>query len=349
MARAAQLGIDSVYDVLTGLFALEGEVVDDEFKLLCINPSHDDRDPSLGVNLTTGYWNCFACGIGGDILDLGKRVLGISQREVRERLKPSTPEALLTSLQRKMSSIAVPKRHRKAPALLLPGPYEDGPLDELYTRGFTDDTLRRWGVRFCIEEDLVKSNGESFTVTNSIAIPIRDRNGTLLAWCYRATKGSARWQQENARYLYTPGFPISEVWYGLEHHDDAPDIAVVEGALDVQWLDQCGFPAKGMLGSHMGDRKIMQLQRHRTVTLFADRDNAGAQWVQRVGKMIGHLVPLYVVIYHKGIASMYVDPDETDKKKRKIDPQMLVPLDVELLMAKRIPWTLFARRMAASG
>lgn len=231
--------------------------------------------------------------------------------------------------------------------MTLPGPYDDGPLDELYERGFTEDTLRRWGVRFAREETLTGHKGD-FTITNSIAIPIRDSRGTLLAWCYRATKGSALWQQSNARYLYTPEFPISEVWYGLEHHDNAPDITVVEGALDVQWLDQCGFPAKGMLGSKMGDRKIMSLQKHRTVTMFADRDSAGAQWVHRVGSMIGDRVPLYVVLYDKRIARTYVDSDERDKKKRKIDPQMLLPVDVELLMAARMPWTRFLRRHAAS-
>lgn len=348
MANATELGVDSVVDVLVTVFGLDGDVVGDEFKLLCINPSHDDRDPSMAVNTTTGYWNCFACGIGGDLLDLGKRALDIPQREVRQRLKPSTPEAVLAAVQRKIAAIHVPGRERKARTITLPGPYEDGPLDELYERGFHDDTLRRWGIRFCDEETLTKTDGESFTITNSIAIPIRDRNGHLLAWCYRATKGSARWQQENARYLYTPGFPISEVWYGLEHHDDADEIAVVEGALDTAWLDQCGFPAKGMLGSKMGDRKIMQLQKHRTVTLFADRDSAGAQWVQRVGNMISNRTALYVVVYDKRITRTYVDPGETDKKKRKIDPQMLLPVDVELLMAKRIPWMKFARRLAAT-
>lgn len=348
MARAIDLGVDSVLDVLINVFGLEGDEVGDEYKLLCVNPSHDDTEPSMGVNLETGYWNCFACGIGGDLLDLGKRVLGVPQREVRERLKPSTPEALLTAVQRKIAAIKLPTRTRTK-AITLPGPYEPGPLDELYQRGFHEDTLVKWGVRFCPEETLTKANGDTFTITNSIAIPIRDSRGHLLAWCYRATKASASWQQANARYLYTPEFPISEVWYGLEHHDDAPEIAVVEGALDAQWLDQCGFAAKGMLGSHMGDRKIMQLQKHRTVTLFADRDHAGAQWVHRVGNMIGNRTSVYVVLYDKRIARTYVDPKETDKKKRKIDPQMLLPVDVELLMAGRMPWTKFTRRLAASG
>lgn len=346
MANARDLGVDSVQDVLLSVFGLDGDVVGDEFKIHCVNPAHDDREPSMGINLETGYWNCFSCGIGGDLLDLGKRVLGVPQREVRERLKPSTPEALLAVVQRRLAAIKIPHRQRAAAKITLPGPYEDGPLDELYERGFHEDTLRRWGVRFCNEQTLDGKNGE-FTITNSIAIPIRDRNGILLAWCYRATKGSALWQQQNARYIYTPDFPISEVWYGLDQHDDAPDIAVVEGALDTQWLDQCGFPAKGMLGSKMGDRKIMTLQKHRSVTLFADRDHAGAQWVQRVGSMIGDRVPLYVVTYDKRIARTYVDPDEKDRKKRKIDPQMLLPVDVELLMAARTPWTIFARRLAA--
>lgn len=345
MAKAVDLGVESVVDVLTTTFGLDGDMVGDEYKVHCVNPAHDDRDPSMGINLETGYWNCFACGIGGDLLDLGKRVLGIPQREVRQRLKPSTPEALLSSVQRKLAAVSLPTRKRREAVITLPGPYEDGPLDELYERRFQEDTLRRWGVRFCPEQTLEGKNGE-FTITNSIAIPIRDARGQLLAWCYRATKRSALWQQENARYIYTPDFPISEVWFGLDHHDNASDIVVVEGGLDCIWLDQCGFPALALLGSKMGDRKVMRLQKYRTVTLFADRDSAGAQWVQRVGTAIGNRTAVYVVLYDKRIARTYVDPDETDKKKRKIDPQMLLPVDVELLMAMRMPWTRFVRKLA---
>ena len=42
-----------------------------EAKALC--PFHDDRHPSLSVNLESGLYNCFSCGAGGDVLTFYQR------------------------------------------------------------------------------------------------------------------------------------------------------------------------------------------------------------------------------------------------------------------------------------
>lgn len=349
MPKALDLGVDSVLDTLQITFGLnDGKVRGDEYVIHCVNPKHNDPNPSTGVNLDTGYWHCFSCGIGGDLLDLGKHVMHMPQRQIKELLKPSTPEAALVNVQRRLARISLPARvRRSAGGLELPGPYDDGPLDELIARGFSQATLREWGVRHVKHQALTGSDGQ-FNITNSIAIPIRDTRGRLLAWCYRTTAASAEWQRKNARYIYTPGFPISEVWFGLHrlaantHH-----ISVVEGALDAMWLRQCGFPALALLGSHMGDRKIKWLQNFQSVTLFADRDDAGASWVERVGRMIGARTQVYVVLYDRHIVRFYIDPDDPDPKKRKLDPQMLAPVDVELLESGRITWASYVRRLSA--
>lgn len=40
----------------------------DERKALC--PFHDDHNPSFSVNVNTGLWRCYSCGIGGSVIDL---------------------------------------------------------------------------------------------------------------------------------------------------------------------------------------------------------------------------------------------------------------------------------------
>lgn len=45
--------------------------------LLC--PFHDDKTPSLRVNLVTGAWRCMSCGErGGDILEFHRRLHGLT-------------------------------------------------------------------------------------------------------------------------------------------------------------------------------------------------------------------------------------------------------------------------------
>jgi hypothetical protein len=41
-------------------------------KALC--PFHDDHDPSLSINIKTGYWKCWVCGAKGDLKEFCKRM-----------------------------------------------------------------------------------------------------------------------------------------------------------------------------------------------------------------------------------------------------------------------------------
>lgn len=51
---------------------------------VCQTPWRDDRDPSLGVSLTTGRWRDFATGDSGDMIDLSMRLFGDSLKETVE-------------------------------------------------------------------------------------------------------------------------------------------------------------------------------------------------------------------------------------------------------------------------
>ena len=61
MATAEALGIEDVHEVLTGIYALDGDTAKGEFRTLC--PVHESREgghtPSCDVNLMTGFWNFY--------------------------------------------------------------------------------------------------------------------------------------------------------------------------------------------------------------------------------------------------------------------------------------------------
>lgn len=48
---------------------------------VCRTPWRDDRNPSLGVSLTSGRWKDFATGEHGDIFDLSMKLFGDSLHE----------------------------------------------------------------------------------------------------------------------------------------------------------------------------------------------------------------------------------------------------------------------------
>lgn len=333
MPRADAYGVASVLDVLTDLYELTGEIRGNEFDMICPNPNHPDSHPSTSVNVNTGYWHCFSCGKGGDIVDLGEMVLRQTRDDIEALLTPSSPEALLTTVKAKIARRRAPAPARARP-VALPGPYEDGPLDELEQRGFYTATLLRWGVRY-VREQVLQGKKGAFTIRDCFALPISDRNGNLLAWCYRAGKNSPDWQP---RYLYTPEVEISELWGGLNHTRSVKSLVVVEGYLDMMWCHQNGFPSRALLGSNMGDKKILQLQDCEEVILLGDLDNAGAKWVTRVGNTLGRRMPVRVAQYHRWM------PDQHGKKERATDPQELLPVDLEIVLATAMPYTKWAVR-----
>lgn len=318
MTTAAELGIESVQDIVINIFKIDGTVRGDELDFLCPNPSHLDRKPSCGINLETGLWFCFSCGIAGDLPRLGEIVLKTSRDEILERIKPHSTEGVLSTVQRKLAALM----HRESPARLrLPGPYEDGPLDELVYRGFSPITLEKWGVRYVEKETLAGKSGE-FHIEKSIAIPIRDSASHLMAWCYRRTDSSPAWQP---RYLYTPGISLSTLWFGLQHHHRSSEVVIVEGALDAMWLDQATVPALGLLGAtNISERKVLYLQRYKRVVLLGDRDHAGALAVQKLGSILGPRVPVFIAKYPKWVKAS--------------DPQELHPTDLEVMLTQAVPW-----------
>lgn len=46
-----------------------------EYRVRC--PFHDDKDPSLTLTADAGLWYCFPCGLGGDVIELFRRVRGV--------------------------------------------------------------------------------------------------------------------------------------------------------------------------------------------------------------------------------------------------------------------------------
>lgn len=320
MPTAPELGVTNVQEVLEVLFGVEGKTQGREYLIPCPNPGHNDQHPSCSVNLETGLYHCLSCGIGGDLIGLGVRVLDETPEHVQKMFKPHTIESLVAQVQRQLHNIHLPSSRK---VKNLPGPYSHGPYVELRQRGFSSETIERWGIRWVVR-DRIKRPESILTIGACFALPVRDSSGRLLAWLYRRTNGSPQWQP---KYLETPGFKKSSIWYGCHMHPHADHIVIAEGPLDAMWLDQCGVPALGALGNDP-TAKIKWLKRYKRVFVLGDRDVAGVRLTTRIGEGLKNHSAVYVMRY--------------SKHSKAKDPQEMTAPELHESLARAVPYMQWA-------
>lgn len=353
MTLVEELGID-VMEVLTDIFGLEGQIVIDNFRIMCPNPEHDDKNPSCYVLLKPkmerggrviepGTWNCFVCHAKGNLISLGRLVLGSRKADILKLLEPGNTEARLTLVKKRLiaaqhrpeirQSQQEWEREWRERSWLEPdardrGAYEDGPHSYLLERGFSMVSIRRMGARYIYGANVNGRRGQIF-IRNTVALPIEDRRGSVIAWCYRRTDRSDDWQP---KYLYTLDSPRSHVWIGEKHNWGEKEVALCEGLLDAAWLDQCGIPALAVGGSGVNEERVKELCHFDRVTLFFDRDQAGQWAAQTIGALLWNQMPIYVARYKRRWAGT--------------DPQSLDPQQVSDAVKDAISWPTWQLRMA---
>lgn len=363
---ADQLGIDDVTAVVSEIFGIECELNRDELVTFCPvhEADHAGHNPSCGVNTVTGLANCWSCDFKGDLIDFGvvaflgvdwkvhekRRIWQKHRIKVIKLLSPNDPDAITTAISRRVRATRRAANARvvakqRSDVLIPPlSAYTFKFPKDLRERGFHEETLHRWNIRYAKEATLLKEDGKSFTLTHAVAIPIFDPKQKLLGYCYRATEKSDAWFQRS-RYIYTPKLTetLNHMWFGMHLHKNEPEVAITEGALDAMWCDQNGIPALAILGSQVKQTdKIRALMNFRKITLFTDRDLAGSTTARKLGEeLLSRGVPVDVVRYSSAYRSRKGEPAK--------DAQDLCPLDLELAHARAIPYMLWRREVEGTS
>lgn len=343
MPHADALGVEDVLDVIQNIFRIEGTLKSNgEYRFLCL--VHEDTHPSADCNIENGLWSCLSCHASGDLVDLGVAAMFSDpvlvakpdqrrkRREQRERvlkaITSSTSDGMLAAAHRRIRAARkgaerVEHKNRgmklEVPSL---GSYEDGPLDSMIQRGFSEDHLHKWNVRYVPHTVLTRADGTTFSISHSIAVPIVSVLGEVLAWAYRSTDRSERWQP---RWLFTPGFQTSQHWFGIDHASESATVVVVEGQADAMYLDMIGHPAVANFGTSIPTgTKLHRLLGFRKVVVFADRDQAGIQFATKLGQVLmSNGTPCLIARYP--VKAKGKDPNEVGAKASRAGIERAIP------------------------
>ena len=259
-------------------------------KGLC--PFHDEKSPSFNVNPSRGFFHCFGCAEGGDVIAFLMKIDGLSFAEAVERLadkygvqlryqegsdgRPVKREANLRPRMLEAHKVA---QAYYAEQLATPDAKEA--RDFLTARGFDKDAADRFGLGFAPRggEELFKhlrqkgfadaelvtgglvgqgQRGHYDRFRGRLLWPIRETNGDTIGFGARRIFEDDRIE---AKYLNTSETPIykkSHVLYGIDlaRRDiaRASQAVVVEGYTDVMACHLSGVPtAVATCGTAFGD------------------------------------------------------------------------------------------------
>ncbi|MEV4093205.1 DNA primase [Streptosporangium saharense] len=264
-------------------------------KGLC--PFHDEKSPSFNVTPARGYWYCFGCAEGGDVITFVRRLEHLSFGEAVERLANRAGIQL-----RYEQGGYVPGReqgersrlieaHRAAAEFYverLSSPEAAIGRRFLSERGFERADAEHFGVGYAPAEwealarhlmargftavELVKGGlakegrrGPIDRFRNRLVWPIRDITGDVIGFGARKLNDA----EDGPKYLNTPESPLykkSEVLYGVDlakrEISKRSQAVIVEGYTDVMACHLSGVPtAVATCGTAFGQEHIKVLRR----------------------------------------------------------------------------------------
>lgn len=305
------------------------------FKGLC--PFHNEKTPSFHVDVERGFYHCFGCGVGGNVIDFIMGVENLTYSEAR-RMMAERHGIELPSYRpgkRKHDDIdryqvmdAAARYYQQALKTAKPA------IDYLKKRGLTGADVKRFGIGYApggwdnllfalkkqnIPETVMadlglilrRQQGDGYydRFRNRIMFPIRNTMGRVIAFGGRAMD-----PDDPAKYLNsneTELFNKSKTLYLL---DQAKQVIKERGAIAVEgYMDAIALhradltQAVATLGTSLTEEHIHMLRRYTDrFTLLYDGDEAGVRAALRAVELFfSQSAPVSVITLPDGL-----DPDD---------------------------------------
>jgi DNA primase len=265
-------------------------------KGLC--PFHDEKSPSFHVTPSKGYFHCFGCQVGGDVIAFIMKLEHLTFTETVERLADRIGYTLTYEAGGTNTGPSI-NRSRLVAANLAAATYYQEQLqlpeaqhgrDFLTKRGFDRDAAKSFGVGYAPDQwdSLFKFlKGKGFTeeelmlaglikegtkgpidrYRNRLIWPVKDISGDVVG--FGARKLASDEVDQGPKYLNSPETPIykkNQILYGLDmakkEISKTRQVVIVEGYTDVMAAHLAGVTtAVATCGTAFGDEHIRIIRR----------------------------------------------------------------------------------------
>jgi DNA primase len=270
----------------------------------CPFPNHNGKknSPSFSANLEKGIFQCFGCGARGNVLDFAAFMANADPKdgaalrkvalELQQRFCPELGDTSPTSAKPAAPKPQKPKDN--SPVVVnQPLDFELQGLDAehpyLLERGFTPETIERFGLGYC-SRGMLKSR---------VAIPLHDADGKLVGYAGRVVDDKAI-SEDNPRYRF-PGerkrdgtiFEFRKTMFlynGFRIQKPVDNLIVVEGFTGVWWLNQNGLPlvvgTMGDCSERQAELIVSLVKPDGHVWIAPDGDKAGERHAQTLLSLV---------------------------------------------------------------
>lgn len=321
-------------------------------------PFHNEKTPSFHVDANRKFYHCFGCNAGGDVITFVMKMQNLSFPDAVAYLAESvgmtvptrdTFDSEITQLRKTI--LEMNRRAARYYHECLLRPEGAKALQYMLDRGYTKNTLIRWGIGYSpagwtnlyyklrewgYSDEQIKASqlvvssereDRKFKLfdffRDRVMIPIIDANGNVIGFGGRTLDPN----EKARKYLNTRDslvFRKGNNLYGMNYAKSTKKdhIILCEGNLDVIAMHQAGFDnAVAGLGTALTNEQGRLLKKYTDkVVLCYDNDEAGRKATQRSMQILSTLDLNVRVLTLRGGK----DPDEIIKKEGKAFFQALV-------------------------
>lgn len=223
-----------------------------DYVVSCLNPEHDDNNPSMRIDRITGVYNCFSCGFKGNIFnyfDAPSNPLDIRREKVRRKIE-----------EKRASSVGL-----KMPKNFMP--YVGN------WREITPETYKLFGAFLHPDKPF----------TGRISFPIKDLTGRIVAFNCRTQSPT-----DVPKYLIHPPKAVLPL-YPSQVRPIKGRVILVEGIFDMLNLHDKGLENAiccfGTRNIDVEKLKLLKMQGISAVDILFDPDEAGQEASIKVQEM----------------------------------------------------------------
>lgn len=274
-------------------------------------PFHDDKNPSMSVSRDKGFFHCFSCKAGGDVIKFIMDYERLSYPEAVEKLASLCNFTLTYTnkrVEKREDRYILEKLNAYYQSVLYKNPEA---LRYLHDRGIDKESIERFSIGYApssqntlrllenekieLEEAIkvgaIKRNeqGVYASFINRITFPIFSHTGKLIGF------GGRTLGQSPAKYVNSPEgflFDKSRVLYGYNiaktEAFKSKKLIITEGYIDVIMLHKAGFKnVVAVLGTALTASHLPLIKKEGlSVTLSFDGDGAGFSAAFKSAKLL---------------------------------------------------------------